>query len=97
MAAVILVTGGSGLVGKAIQHVVDVEPLDSRFGKRQGETWIFTGSSDADLRSVTQSVSSTRLSSHNITEILLRQLNCSRNTNPLMLFTWLPLVRRYTI
>jgi GDP-L-fucose synthase len=50
MAAVILVTGGSGLVGKAIQHVVQAEPVGSRFGKKEGETWIFTGSSEADLR-----------------------------------------------
>jgi GDP-L-fucose synthase len=50
MAAVILVTGGSGLVGRAIQHIVDTEPIGSRFGKKSGEKWIFTGSSDADLR-----------------------------------------------
>lgn len=54
MAAVILVTGGSGLVGKALQHVIDTEPVDSRFGKKPGEKWIFTGSSDADLRDPTQ-------------------------------------------
>jgi GDP-L-fucose synthase len=50
MSAVILVTGGSGLVGKAIQHVIDTEPVGSRFGKKPGETWIFASSTEADLR-----------------------------------------------
>lgn len=50
MSAVILVTGGTGLVGKAIQHVVETEPEGSRFGKRPGEQWIFASSRDADLR-----------------------------------------------
>jgi GDP-L-fucose synthase len=50
--AVILVTGGSGLVGRAIQHTIEVEPLGSRFGRKEGETWIFTGSGEADLRCV---------------------------------------------
>jgi GDP-L-fucose synthase len=48
--SVILVTGGSGLVGYAIQHVIDTEPLGSRFGKHPNETWVFIGSKDADLR-----------------------------------------------
>ncbi|XP_043290106.1 probable GDP-L-fucose synthase [Venturia canescens] len=39
---VILVTGGSGLVGKAIQTVVSAE-------SRSDEKWIFIGSKDADL------------------------------------------------
>lgn len=39
---VILVTGGSGLVGKAIQTVSEKEG-------RSDETWIFVGSKDADL------------------------------------------------
>ena len=38
----ILVTGGSGLVGKAIQKVTQDE-------KRPDETWIFVGSKDANL------------------------------------------------
>jgi GDP-L-fucose synthase len=38
----ILVTGGSGLVGKALQIVVQDE-------KRQDEDWIFVGSKDANL------------------------------------------------
>lgn len=38
----ILVTGGTGLVGKAIESVVNLE-------KRENESWIFIGSRDADL------------------------------------------------
>lgn len=40
---VCLVTGGSGLVGKAIEHVVS---LDAKAGER----WIFASSRDGDLR-----------------------------------------------
>ena len=40
---VILVTGGSGLVGKAIQHVVE------NGEQRKSERWIFASSKDADL------------------------------------------------
>lgn len=54
MAAVILVTGGHGLVGSAIRHVVETEPPGSRFGKREGETWIFCKASDGDLRDPVQ-------------------------------------------
>jgi hypothetical protein len=50
MPDVILVTGGSGLVGAAIQHVIETEPEGSRFGKRAGETWVFARSGDGDLR-----------------------------------------------
>ena len=46
---VILVTGGTGLVGKAIEFVINNEPIGSRFGKKEGETWIFASSDDADL------------------------------------------------
>lgn len=49
---VILVTGGSGLVGKAIQHIIDTEPPNSRFGKKDGEEWIFATSKDGDLQYV---------------------------------------------
>lgn len=42
---VVLVTGGTGLVGKAIEAVVNEE-------KREGETWFFASSKDADLRSM---------------------------------------------
>ena len=51
MANVGLVTGGSGLVGKAIEHIIQAEAEGSRFGKQPGETWIFASSSEADLRS----------------------------------------------
>lgn len=40
---VILVTGGSGLVGMAIKKIVEKEE------KRSDEDWIFLSSSDADL------------------------------------------------
>lgn len=46
---VILVTGGSGLVGKALQHVI-TSTQDSRFGGRSDEQWVFLGSKDGDLR-----------------------------------------------
>lgn len=41
---IILVTGGTGLVGKAIEKIVKEEE------KRDDETWIFVGSKEADLR-----------------------------------------------
>ncbi|KIM89559.1 hypothetical protein PILCRDRAFT_94947 [Piloderma croceum F 1598] len=50
MATVVLVTGGTGLVGRAIEHIINTEPENSRFGRKSNETWIFTGSSHADLR-----------------------------------------------
>ncbi|GJJ09823.1 hypothetical protein Clacol_004047 [Clathrus columnatus] len=46
----VLVTGGSGLVGKAIETVIKTESVGSRFGKRQGEEWIFVNSKEADLK-----------------------------------------------
>ncbi|XP_016406670.1 GDP-L-fucose synthase isoform X1 [Sinocyclocheilus rhinocerous] len=42
----VLVTGGSGLVGRAIERVVKEES-----GGREGETWIFLSSKDANLMS----------------------------------------------
>lgn len=48
--SVILVTGGTGLVGKALQHVLETEPEATRFGKRSGERWVFVNSKEADLR-----------------------------------------------
>ncbi|KAF8500179.1 hypothetical protein F5888DRAFT_1679823 [Russula emetica] len=48
--SVVLVTGGTGLVGYAIQHIIDTEPVGSRFGRREGEAWFFLSSKDADLR-----------------------------------------------
>lgn len=50
MATVVLVTGGTGLVGKAIEHIIETEPAESRFGKKQNEIWIFASSSEGDLR-----------------------------------------------
>jgi hypothetical protein len=52
MAVVILVTGGTGLVGKAIEYVINNEPVGSRFGRKEGEKWIFVSSKEADLRFV---------------------------------------------
>jgi GDP-L-fucose synthase len=49
---VVLVTGGTGLVGSAIKHIIETEPVGSRFGKREGETWIFASSKDGDLKFV---------------------------------------------
>lgn len=47
--SVILVTGGSGLVGKAIEWVIENDKSE-RYGKRPGEKWIFLTSKDGDLR-----------------------------------------------
>ncbi|KAG8986271.1 hypothetical protein FRB94_004461 [Tulasnella sp. JGI-2019a] len=51
--SVILVTGGSGLVGQAIKYIIETEPEGSRFGKKPGETWIFATSKDGDLKDPT--------------------------------------------
>lgn len=45
--SIILVTGGSGLVGQAIKTVIDEE---NKLGTSGNETWIFCGSKDGDLR-----------------------------------------------
>ncbi|KAF9988224.1 GDP-L-fucose synthase [Modicella reniformis] len=45
--SVIMVTGGSGLVGKAVQWVI--ENTDDKCGKREGEEWIFLTSKDGNL------------------------------------------------
>jgi hypothetical protein len=50
--SVVLVTGGTGLIGFAIRHVIESEPVGSRFGRREREEWVFVGSKDADLRLV---------------------------------------------
>ncbi|KAG6457347.1 hypothetical protein O3G_MSEX010244 [Manduca sexta] len=50
---VILVTGGSGLVGKAIKTAVEEEQNNGSLHSSQ-ETWIFCGSKDADLRNKEQ-------------------------------------------
>ncbi|ORY89550.1 hypothetical protein BCR43DRAFT_499981 [Syncephalastrum racemosum] len=51
--SVILVTGGSGLVGKAIEWVIENDTSE-RFGKRPGEKWVFLTSKDGDLRDTEQ-------------------------------------------
>ena len=48
---VCLVTGGTGLVGRALQWVIENEPVGSRYGKqRADEEWIFLSSKDGDLK-----------------------------------------------
>jgi GDP-L-fucose synthase len=47
---VILVTGGSGLVGKGIEWVIENDKSE-KFGKKEGEKWIFLTSKDGDLKS----------------------------------------------
>ena len=42
---VVLVTGGTGLVGSAIRDFVDSDKY-----AKGAETWVFLGSGDADLR-----------------------------------------------
>ncbi|KAL1412058.1 hypothetical protein Q8F55_003055 [Vanrija albida] len=44
---VILVTGGTGLVGRAIQHAVE---STGPFGRQPGDEWVFVSSGDCDLR-----------------------------------------------
>ena len=51
---VVLVTGGTGLVGYAIRHIIETEAVGSRFGRREDEAWVFIGSKDADLRFVSR-------------------------------------------
>lgn len=46
--SVVLVTGGSGLVGEAVKHVIAKE--NGRFGALQDEEWVFLSSKDGDLR-----------------------------------------------
>ncbi|KAH9635100.1 hypothetical protein HF086_000821 [Spodoptera exigua] len=50
---VILVTGGSGLVGQAIKTIIDEEKSQNHDGSKD-ETWIFCGSKDGDLRDKAQ-------------------------------------------
>ena len=49
----ILVTGGTGLIGHAIQFIVK---NDSIHGKKNNEKWIFLASKDGDLRLVDGSI-----------------------------------------
>ena len=48
--SVVLVTGGTGLVGSAIKGVIEQEQVGSRFGRREDEKWVFIESKDGDLR-----------------------------------------------
>jgi len=50
MTFVILVTGGSGLIGYALQHVVTTTNVNSDQDLKS-EKWIFLSSKDADLTS----------------------------------------------
>ncbi|POV96010.1 hypothetical protein PSTT_15900 [Puccinia striiformis] len=56
--AIILVTGGNGLVGSALKRVIKTEPIGSKYGKRtETEQWIFLqGSKDGDLRDLNQTL-----------------------------------------
>lgn len=47
--SIILVTGGTGLVGQALKWVIENETSE-RYGKKEGEKWIFLSSKDGDLR-----------------------------------------------
>ncbi|KAM0791020.1 hypothetical protein ACM66B_004318 [Microbotryomycetes sp. NB124-2] len=48
---VVLVTGGTGLVGSALKWVIENEPVGSRFGKdSEDEQWVFLSSKEGDLR-----------------------------------------------
>lgn len=50
---IVLVTGGSGLVGQGIEYVTDNEAVGSKYGKKtEDEQWIFLTSKDGDLRCV---------------------------------------------
>ena len=91
---VVLVTGGSGLLGKAIQHTIESEPVGSRFGKRLDESWIFATSADADLRSILSIDSSHNghLDFH-ATGLPNRRRSFLESTNPSMSYTLLPMVR----
>lgn len=39
-------------LGKALEYTIANEPVGSRFGKLEGEEWIFLSSKDGDLKSV---------------------------------------------
>lgn len=54
MSKVILVTGGNGLVGKAIQEIAFDPKTEPAFRAADDEKWIFVSSKDADLRNPEQ-------------------------------------------
>lgn len=41
---------GTGLVGSAVRWVIENEPPNSRFGRKEDEEWVFLSSKDCDLR-----------------------------------------------
>lgn len=48
---VVLVTGGTGLLGSAIKFVIENELIGSKFGKlTESEEWIYLSSAEGDLR-----------------------------------------------
>lgn len=49
---VIVVTGGKGLVGRAIQTVIQKKSGYEWAQKKTNEEWVFLGSKDGDLRLV---------------------------------------------
>lgn len=46
---VILVTGGTGLVGEGIKWAIE-NCKDPKFGRQENEEWVFLSSKDGDLR-----------------------------------------------
>ncbi|WVQ64702.1 uncharacterized protein L199_002869 [Kwoniella botswanensis] len=52
--SVVLVTGGSGLVGSALKYLIDIEPIGSPYGRRKDEEWVFLSSAECDLRDIQQ-------------------------------------------
>ncbi|GAA5881103.1 hypothetical protein JCM1840_007102, partial [Sporobolomyces johnsonii] len=57
MPNVILVTGGTGLVGTAIDYTIQHEAVGSRFGKfAEDDKWIYLSSKDGDLRDLKQTM-----------------------------------------
>lgn len=93
MANVILVTGGTGLVGKAIQHIIETEAENSRFGRKPGETWIFASSAEADLRLDGASMNKRHRSHSFYLGIQNKRVNCTKSTSQHMSYISLHLVR----
>lgn len=77
----VLVTGGSGLVGEAVKHVISKEA--GRFGAQPDEEWIFLSSKDGDL---TYAFSRRNNNTINLLDHFRRQRQSLRNIAPLMSF-----------
>ncbi|GAA5982797.1 hypothetical protein JCM5350_002992 [Sporobolomyces pararoseus] len=57
MPNVILVTGGTGLVGSAIDYTINHEAVGSTFGKfGEDDQWVFLSSKDGDLRDLKETM-----------------------------------------